>query len=55
MKVQIKVRQCHHLVYVSAEINLRIGIGLEGRIQTYRSAAGQLLQLDMRQWHLIFL
>ena len=52
MKIQMKVRQCHHLGlgYVNARTNLRIGTGLEGRIQTYRSAASQLLQIDMRQW-----
>ena len=48
MKIQMKVRKCHHLGYVSARTSLRIGTGLEGRIQTYRSAAGQLLQMDMR-------
>ena len=47
MKIQMKVHQCNHLWYVSARTNLRIGTGLEGRIQTYRSAAGQLLQMDM--------
>jgi hypothetical protein len=50
MKIQMKVRQCRHLGYVSARTNLHIGTGLEGRIQTYQSAAGQLLQMDMRQW-----
>ena len=54
MKIQTKVHQCHHLGYVSARTNLRIGTGLEGRVQTYRSGAGQLVQLDMlRQWILI--
>ena len=48
MKIQMKVHQCHHLWYVSARTNLRIGTGLEDRIQTYWSAAGQLLQMDMR-------
>jgi hypothetical protein len=59
MKIQMKVRQCHHLYhlwYVSARTNLRIGTGLEGRVQTYRSGAGQLVQLDMlRQWILLLL
>ena len=49
MKVQMNVRQCRHLGYVSARTNLRIGTGLEGHIPTYQSAAGQLLQIDMRQ------
>jgi hypothetical protein len=44
MEIQIQIRQYYHLWYVSARINLRIGIGLEGGIQTYRSAAGQLVQ-----------
>ena len=50
MKIQMKICWCRQLGYVSARTNLRIGTGLEGHIQTYRSAAGQLLQIDMRQW-----
>ena len=49
MKVQMNVHQCHHLGYVSVRTNLRIGTGPEGRILTYQSAAGQLLQIDMQQ------
>lgn len=45
MKIQMKVHQCPHLGYASARISLRIGTGLEGRIQTYQSAAGQLLDI----------
>ena len=49
MNVQMNICQCHHLGYVSARTNLHIGTEPEGRIPTYRSAAGQLLQIDMRQ------
>ena len=47
MKIQMEVRQYHHLGYVSVGTNLLIGTGLEDHIQTYWSAAGQLLQLDI--------
>ena len=47
MNIQMEVHQCCHLGFVSAGTNLLIGTGLEGCIQTYWNAAGQLLQLDV--------
>ena len=55
MKIQMEVRQYHHLGYVSVGTNLLIGTGLEDHIQTYWSAASQLLQLDIVMFSLFLL